>query len=214
MKIRIFYADDHAIVREGIARLLAAQPDMEIAGTAGDGAEAVEKLKTAPCDVLLLDLSLPKLPGVEVLREVKKTLPKVRVLILSMHAEDQYAVHLLRAGAAGYVSKGCSPDQLLTAIRKVARGERYISNATVEQLLRIGGKKEILPHEELSGREMEVFFLLTEGASPTVIAERLKLSGSTVSTYVARIKSKLGLKTLGEIVAYAHRHSIVRRTAG
>lgn len=207
--IRVFLVDDHAVLRAGLRRLLEDEDDMQIAGEAAGGVEALSKLATIACDVVVLDLSLPGRSGFDVLTEIRARRPDLKVLVLSVYPESQYAARLLKAGAAGYLSKGRSSDDVLEAIRTVAKGRRYLTHTAAERILDLEQHRGQLPHETLSERESEVFRRIAEGASPTDIAAEMKLSGSTVSTYVARIKQKLDVTSLGEIVQYAYRHKLV-----
>jgi DNA-binding NarL/FixJ family response regulator len=202
--IRIVLADDHTLVRAGIRQLIATARDMTVVGEAGDGHRAMRLLETTACDVLVLDLSLPVLSGTEVLTRAKATWPALAVLILSMYAEEQYARRLLAAGAAGYLAKDRSEDELLAAIRCVAEGRRYLPRALVDVA------PTAAPHATLSAREHQIFTLLFQGRTVSEIAAELDLGGSTVSTHVARIKAKLGVRTVTEIVSYAHREGLVR----
>ncbi len=208
-KIRIFLLDDHPVVRAGVRRLIDDEPDLHVVGEASGGVEMMKMLPTLECDIVILDLSLPGRAGFEVLDELQKTRPDIRVLILSVYPEAQYAARLLRAGASGYLSKVRGSGEILTALRTIAKGERYLTKMAAQSLENFeqsGGK---LPHEALSEREAEVFWRLAQGAAPGDIGEDLGLSPSTVGTYVARIKDKIGAATLGEIVAYAHRNRLV-----
>lgn len=205
--MRIFVADDHTVVRTGIKMLVHTAPDMAVVGEASDGHSVLDALETTPCDVLLLDLSLPRLSGVEVLRRVKERFPQIRVLVLSMYPEEQYALRMLRSGAAGYLSKDRSEHELIDAIRRVAEGQTYITQAVAE--LAVRGATPPTGHAALSGREHQIFLLVANGSTVSDIAAELDLGASTVSNYLARIKAKIGARTLGEIVSYAHREGRV-----
>ena len=205
--MRIFIADDHAVVRAGIKILVNTAPDMTIVGEASDGHAVLDALEANPCDVLLLDLSLPRLNGVEVLRRVRERFPHIQVLVLSMYPEEQYALRMVRAGAAGYLSKDRSEHELVEAIRHVAQGRTYVTPIVAEQAVR--GATPPDGHAALSGREHQIFLLVANGSTVSDIAAELDLSASTVSNYLARIKTKLGVRTLGEIVSYAHRAGLV-----
>jgi DNA-binding NarL/FixJ family response regulator len=208
--IRIVVADDHAIVRDGLKQLLAAAPGLEIAGEARDGHEVMKRVREEEFDVLLLDMSMPGKSGIELIRQVKAEKPKLRVLVLSMHEEHQYAVRAIRAGASGYVTKESASAQVVEAIRKVASGGAYITAAVAEQLA-LGAMPgaDGLPHEALSDREFQVFRMLAEGKSVGDIAERLNLSAKTVSTHKANILHKMGMQTSAELVRYALTHRLV-----
>lgn len=203
--IKVFIVDDHAVVREGVRRLLEDEPDLDVSGEAGGGVEVLARLATLECDVLLLDLSMPGRPGFDVLQQVKAKRPDIRVLILSVYPEAQYAASLIHAGATGYLGKGRSSKDLLAAVRAVAAGQvvgpPQIA-AQPQDALRA-------PHELLTDRETEIFRRLAEGTAPQDIALELGVAQSTVATHVARIKDKLEVTSLGEIVRYAHRHRLV-----
>lgn len=201
--IRIFLADDHVIVRDGVKRILDRTDGMHVVGEAGDGKALLEQLRTTACDVLILDLNMPEVGGIDVLRQVRASYPRLAVLILSMYAEDQYAARLLRAGASGYLAKGRSSDELVLAVQKVAGGGRYVTSSVAEHLL--SAADDAPSHEGLSQREHQIFMMLSQGKAPSEIATELGLSPSTVSTYIARIKKQLGAQTIGEIVRYASR---------
>ena len=202
--IRVFLVDDHAVVRDGVRRLIDDEADLTVTGEAGGGVEFLAQLATVECDVLVLDLSMPGRPGFDVLREVRAMRPDIRVLILSVYPESQYAASLLHAGAHGYLSKGRSSRQLLAAIRTVASGQVIAPPQATAALP--GGLRAL--HEALTDRETEIFRRLAEGAAPLDIALELGLAQSTVATHVARIKDKLEVASLGEIVRYAHRHRL------
>jgi DNA-binding NarL/FixJ family response regulator len=202
--IRVLLADDHAIVREGLRRLLGSASDIEIAGEAATGDEALDRLGSGRVDVLLLDISMPGKNFLDLLREVKQRHPRTRVLVLSGHAEDEYAVRALRAGASGYVAKERSPQELLAAIRKAQGGGRYVSPTLAEQLAAgVADDGDAVPHAALSDREYQVLQLLGAGLSVKEIGGRLGLSAKTVSTYRQRILEKLDLKTTADLIRYA-----------
>jgi DNA-binding NarL/FixJ family response regulator len=206
--IRVFLADDHAIVRHGLRQLIAAQPDMQLVGEASDGRQVLTAAGRSSWDVLVLDLSLPRVNGTEVLRRLRVELPRLRILVLSMYPESQYAARLLREGAAAYLSKTHAPEEVLAAVRAVARGGTYVS-ATIAEELRAADDGGEPPHASLSAREYQVFTLIFQGSRVSDIAAELDLSASTVSNHVARIKEKLGARSIAEIVNYAHRAGLV-----
>jgi DNA-binding NarL/FixJ family response regulator len=207
--IRIVVADDHTILREGLRQLLASASDLEIVGEASDGFEALELVRGADFDVLLLDLSMPGRSGIELIRQVKSEKPKLRVLVLSMHAEHQYAVRAVRAGASGYLTKDSAATQLVAAIRKVAGGGAFISAEVAEQLaLSAMPHAEGPPHMSLSDREYQVFQFLVSGRSVSDTATELNLSVKTVSTHKARLMEKIGVANQTELVHYAIRHRL------
>src|SRR5208283_2667159 len=192
--IRVVIADDHTIVREGLKQLLSAAGDLEIVGEARDGQETLRLVRDNEVDVLLVDLSMPGRSGMELIKQVKSEKPKLRLLVLSMHAERQYAVRAIRAGASGYLTKDSATTQLVSAIRKVAAGGAFISAEVAEALaLSAMPHAEGPPHASLSDREYQVFQLLVSGKAVTDIAADLNLSVKTVSTHKARLMEKMGL---------------------
>ena len=208
--IRVVLADDHGILREGLKQLLAADGGFEVVGEARDGHEVMQRVRELEFDVLVLDMSMPGRSGIELIKQVKGEKPKLRILVLSMHEEHQYAVRAIRAGASGYLTKEAASSRLVAAMKKVASGGAYISEAVAEQLAlgnMPGNKGE--PHEALSDREFQVFRMLAEGKSVADIAERLTLSVKTVSTHKANILQKMGLETTGELIRYALAHRLV-----
>jgi DNA-binding NarL/FixJ family response regulator len=207
--IRLVIADDHAIVREGLKRIVGDAGDLHIEAEAADGNEVVKLVREREFDVLVTDLSMPGRSGMELIKLVKAEKPRLRILVLSMHEEAQYAVRAIKSGASGYLTKESAPGQLVQAIRKIAAGGAYISSEVAEQLAlgaMPGGDKP--PHEALSDREFEVFRQLVAGTSVTEIAGNLKLSVKTVSTHKANLMQKLGISNSSELVRYAIRHGI------
>jgi DNA-binding NarL/FixJ family response regulator len=206
---RIVIADDHAIVREGLKRIVGDVADMQVVGEAADGTEVMQRVRELEFDVLVLDLSMPGRSGMELIKLVKAEKPKLRILVLSMHQELQYAVRAIKSGASGYLTKESAPAQLEQAIRKVASGGAFLTAEVAEQLA-LGAMpgSEGKPHESLSDREFEVFRLLAAGASVTDIATRLKLSVKTVSTHKANLMQKMGLANSSELVRYAMKHGL------
>lgn len=209
--IRVLIADDHAIVRQGLRQILADTQDMKVGGEAANGFEALQKIRDGgQWDVVLLDVSMPGKNGIDTLKQIKDEQPRLPVLVLSMYPEDQYAVRLLKAGAAGYLTKESAPEQLVTAIRIVAAGRKYINPAVAELLAgEIGRDSEQPLHATLSDREFEIMRLLASGISPTDIAEQLKLSVKTVSTYRVRLLAKMQLKNNSELTYYAIKNGLV-----
>lgn len=202
--IRIVIADDHTIMREGLKRILDTAEDIEVVGEAVDGFEALAHARRGGFDLLMLDLSMPGRSGVELIRQIKDEMPKLPILILTMHEEEQYAVRAIRAGARGYLTKESAGTQLLSAIRKVASGRPYISQEVAEQLaIDAMPANEELPHKHLSNREFEVFSLLVSGKSISEIADLLHLSAKTVSTHKTRILFKMEMTSIAEMVQYA-----------
>ena len=209
-KIRIFIADDHPIVRQGLRRIVEADAGMVISGEAGDATTLLGALQSTAADLILLDVSMPGGPFLETLRELRERHPTIRVLALSVHPEDQWAVRALRAGASGYLTKDHSPDQLLEAIRRVYRGGKYVSPTLAEQLAtQLDGGGQRAPHELLSDREFEVMRRLGNGLTVTQIASELALSAKTVSTYRTRILEKMAVATNADLVRYAAQHGLI-----
>ncbi len=206
--IRVLLADDHQIVRDGLKRILAANADIEVAGEAASGDEALALVRANDYDVALLDMSMPGLSGLDLVKRLKAEKPKVKLLVLSMHGEQQYAARALKAGASGYLTKDSAAPQLLGAIRKVAAGGMLISEAAAAGLVS-GAAGNGPPHGRLSDREFEVFRLLAAGRSPTEIAGQLHLSVKTVSTHKSRILEKMGLGGTAELVRYALEHKLL-----
>jgi DNA-binding NarL/FixJ family response regulator len=208
--IRIVIADDHTIVREGLKQLLSASPDLSVVGEAPDGSETLRRVRELDFDVLLLDMSMPGRSGIELIRQVHNEKPRLRILVLSMHQEEQYAVRAIKAGAAGYLTKESAPAQLVSAIRKVAGGGAFVTPAVAEQLaLHTMPRADGPPHKNLSDREFQVFRLLVAGRSVSQIASELKLSVKTVSTHKARMLEKMSLSNPAELVRYALHHRLI-----
>lgn len=208
-RCKVLVADDHPIVLEGIKQVLNAAPDMIVGGDAKTGDEVLSKVRRGGWDVLVLDFRLPGLHGLDLLRQIKRESPSLPVLILSMYAEDQFAVRLLKGGASGYITKESAPDELVKAVRKVCAGGKYISPQLAESLVEtIGQPQDEFPHHALSGREHEVLCLIGEGHSLSEIAAGLRLSVKTVSTYRTRILQKMRLKSTADLIRYALQHHL------
>jgi DNA-binding NarL/FixJ family response regulator len=208
--IRVVIADDHAIVREGLKRIVGDAADIEVVDEAADGTDVMRIVRLLEFDVLVLDLSMPGRSGMELIKLVKSEKPRLRILVLSMHQELQYAVRAIKSGASGYLTKESAPAQLVQAILKIAGGGAFIS-AEVAQQLALGampGAQAAAPHESLSDREFEVFRLLVAGTSVTDIAARLNLSVKTVSTHKANLMQKMGLNNQSELIRYALREGL------
>lgn len=210
--IRILIADDHAIVREGLKQILADTKDMVVAGDAENGADAIKLARIqADSDVLLLDISMPDKSGIEVLKQIRKESPKLAVLMLSMHREDQYAIRSLKAGAAGYLNKQSAPAELVDAIRQVAAGRKYISPALAQELANQVGdeNREVPPHEMLSDREYQTLVMIASGKTVSDIAAELTLSVKTISMYRSRLLQKMKLRHNAELTHYAIKNNLV-----
>lgn len=212
--IRIVLADDHTIVREGLKQLLLGAEGFEVAAEASDGHEVMKIVRELEFDLLLLDMSMPGKSGIEIIKQVRAEKPKLRILVLTMHEERQYAIRAIRAGASGYLTKESASGQLVEAIRKVAGGGAFISAEVAEQLA-LGAMPDAkgAPHEALSDREFQVFRMIAEGKSVSDIAGRLNLSVKTVSTHKANIMQKMRIETVGELIRYALAHRLVEETS-
>ncbi|MGH8718661.1 MAG: response regulator [Burkholderiales bacterium] len=208
--IRVLICDDHAIVRTGLKQILDEAPDMSVSGEAATGNEALQKLREVDCDVVLLDIAMPEKNGIDTLKQIKQVKPGLAVLVLSMYPEEQYAISLLRAGAAGYMTKESATDQLLAAIRKVAQGGKYISPTLAEILAsELGGDTDKPLHENLSKREFQIFCKLAAGQTVSDIANEVFLSVKTVSTYRSRVLEKMKMKNNAELTYYAVKNGLI-----
>src|SRR6185436_12977949 len=208
--IRVAVIDDHAVVREGLKRIISENPGMVVTAEAGDGYEAIKILQNAPCDVVLLDITMPNKSGLDVLKQLHAESPRLPVLVLSMHSEDQYAVRVLRAGASGYLTKESAPAKLVQAIRKVVRGGKYVSPSLAEKLvLDLETHSDKPPHELLSDREFQVLCMIASGRTVTETANELALSVKTISTYRVRILEKLKMKHNADLTRYAIKQGLV-----
>ena len=210
MAVRVLVADDHALVRKGLQQVIKEQaPDM-VVGEATDGEQVLSMVRKEKWDVLVLDIGMPKRSGLEILQELRAIQPKLPVLILSVHPEDQYAIRVLKAGAAGYLSKDSALDELVDAIRKAVGGGRYVSASLAEKLaLGLSGGLDKLPDETLSDREMTVLLKMGAGMSVGEIADELALSVKTVSTYRTRILEKMGYKSNADLIRYVIEHQLL-----
>jgi DNA-binding NarL/FixJ family response regulator len=208
--IRIAVADDHAVVRKGLNKIISEVQDFALAGEAGSADELLTLLRSRPFDVVVLDLTLGTRSGIDIVKHIRSEFPRLPVLILSMHAEDLFAVRALRAGASGYLQKEVAPEELLVAIRRVAAGGTYVSRAMAERIAAdlAQGDARLMPHERLSDREFEVLRLLGVGQSVTDIARALNLSPKTVSTHRTHILEKTGLQSNADIVQYVIAHQL------
>lgn len=208
--IRVLIADDHAIVREGLKQILADTKDIVVAGYAENGSDAIRLSRDDNCDVLLLDISMPDRSGIDVLKLVRKESPKLAILMLSMHREDQYAIRSLKAGAAGYLNKQSAPAELVNAIRQVASGRKYVSTALAQELAnQIGDDHNIPLHETLSDREYQTLVMIASGKTVSDIAAELTLSVKTISMYRSRLLQKMKLRHNAELTHYAIKNRLV-----
>lgn len=207
-RLRVFIADDHAVVRDGLARLMSDTSDLEVAGTASDSASVVKQARDADWDVVVLDIGLPGAGGVEVLSQLKAMAPQLPVIIFTMHPEDRFAVRLLKAGAAGYLCKTRSPSEVLEAVRRVAAGGRWVP-PTIGELLLDDRASPTHKYETLTDREYQVFRMILDGKDPSHVAIELHLSPSTVSTHIRRIKQKLGAQSTADVIRYGFRAGLI-----
>lgn len=209
--IRIAIVDDHAVVRAGLRQFLAEQMDFEITGEAATGREALDIVRRGEAEVIILDISMPDQNGVDLLAAIKAREPDLPVLILSGFPEAHYATTLLRQGAAGYLNKECDPEEIVRAIRIVARGRKYITPAVGELLANgLNGNADSMPHEQLSEREFQVFLRLAKGETVGNIADSMALSVKTVSTYRSRVMEKLKLASNSDLTYYALKNGLIQ----
>jgi two-component system invasion response regulator UvrY len=207
--IKVFIVDDHIIFREGLKKVIATAPDMEVADEAGEGREALGKITRNAYDVVLLDLGLPGMDGLDVLRTARERKPALPILVLSIFPEEHYALRVLKEGAAGYLTKESVPNDLIRAIRSAAQGGKYVSASLGERLAdRLVGKRGPQLHELLSSREYQIFRMLGAGKSVKEIAQELCLAPTTVSTYRSHVLEKMGMKSNADLVRYALEHGL------
>ena len=213
--IRVLLADDHAMVRAGLKELLAATGDIQVAGEAANGQEVLAQVRERDYDVAVLDMSMPGRNGIELIKLVKAEKAKLKILVLSMHGEAQYAVRALKAGASGYLTKESAADQLVAAIRRIAAGGAYVTPETAQRLaLDAAQRTEAAPHTLLSDREFQVFQMIANGAAVGAIAKQLSLSVKTVSTHKTRIMEKMGLANQSELIRYAIENKLLDDSPG
>lgn len=214
MKIRILVADDHAIIREGLSIMLGNQPDMEVVGTAANGREAVRLVDEQEPDVVVMDISMPELNGIEAIRQMLLRHPQIKVVVLSIHGTKPYVYRALKAGAKGYLIKETAGIEVLDAVRAVCRGERYLSQSIADRLTDVSFRNleasiDFSPLETLSPREREILQLVAEGKTSQEIAERLSLSPKTVDTYRSRLMRKIGVEDMAGLVRFAIQHGVI-----
>jgi two-component system, NarL family, invasion response regulator UvrY len=210
--IKVLITDDHPVVRRGIRQILEDEEGISLVNEAGNGKEMFGKLKEQKYDVILLDISLPGRNGLDLISQIKRTQPSVAILILSIHSEEMYAIKALKSGASGYLSKASAPEELISAIKKVVGGERYISSALASALAESLISDSVkLPHQLLSCRELEVLSLFEEGKKIVQIAAELSLSPKTISTYRARMLEKLKLHTTADLIRFAILEGVTRQ---
>jgi DNA-binding NarL/FixJ family response regulator len=203
-------ADDHAVVRHGLKQILSEEPDILEVGEAGSVAEALRLSREGEWDVVILDITMPDGSGLDILRELRHEKPQLPVLVLSVHSEDQYALRVLRSGAAGYLTKECAPQELVQAVRRVVSGGKYVGLDLAERLAEVlAGDRDAQAHEQLSDREFQVLCLIGSGKSAGEIAQELSLSPKTVSTYRRRVLDKMHLSSNGELTRYVVEHHLV-----
>lgn len=208
--IRIALADDHKIVRQGLKQILGEEADLQVVGEASNGGETLKLVTESPLDVLVLDMSMPGRSGIELIKLIKLEKPKLAILVLSMHQEEQYAVRAIKAGAKGYLTKESASDQLISAIRKVASGGVFITPAVAERMaLDFGASQDEASHTQLSDREYQIFEMIVAGKNVTAIADEISVSVKTVSTHKARILQKMRMSSSAELIHYAIDHSLV-----
>jgi two-component system, NarL family, invasion response regulator UvrY len=207
--IRVVVVDDHAIVREGLKRILSETSDIAVTGEAADEREALEVIRREPCDVVVTDISMPGRGGLDLIDEMRRRHCGVPALVLSVHGEEELAIRALKAGAAGYVTKNTAPRDLLRAIRKVSRGGRYVTESVAERLAsRLDPARGETLQDRLSDREFQVLCMMARGKATREVAEELALGVKTVETYRIRLRRKLGVKSIAALIAYAIRHKL------
>ena len=208
--LKILIADDHAVVRQGLRQILSNDPHLQVVGEAASGDEVLRLAETTKLDAVVLDLTMPGKSGLDVLKELRRKHPQLPVLVLSMQPEDQFAIRIMKAGAAGYITKECAPEELIGALRTVCQSRKYVSPQLAERLaVFIAEDTEKLPHENLSDREYQVLRMLAFGKTASEIADELGLSIKTVSTYRGRVLDKMKMGTNSELTRYALQHQLI-----
>ncbi len=209
--VKICIADDHAIFREGLKQIIAGTANMVVAGEAADASEMLDKVRQGDYDLAILDISLPGRSGLDLLVDIKALKPKLPVLILSMHPEEQYALRALKCGASGYLTKGSSSQELLAALQRISLGKKYVSDFLAEALAcRLGTDNDRPLHEQLSDREFQVMGMIAAGTTPKKIAEQLMISIKTVNTYRTRILQKMNATCNADLTRYALEHRLLQ----
>ena len=209
--INVFIADDHALIREGIKKLLSPFSDIKLVGETADPFEIIELIKKNNCDILILDLSMPGKNGLDLIKEIKTLYPEIKILVMTMMPEDQFAKRTLKIGASGYLTKESAPEELITAIRKIASGRKYISETLAEKLAQDLDETAEKPLQDLlSDREFQVMKMMAAGKSQTDIAAELSISVSTINTYRSRILEKLNLKSNAELIRFAYQNNLIK----
>ncbi len=208
--VKIIIADDHKLFREGLKQILKDEPDIIIVEEASTGQEVLYKIEKSDVDILILDISMPGLSGLDVLKQLKSSKSKFSILVLSMYPEEQYALRAIKLGASGYITKASASDELILAIRKISKGGTYISSSIAEKLIfSLKDDSESHPHHKLSDREFQILQLVASGKTMTQIADELCLSVKTISTYRSRILEKMNMKSNAELIHYALKHNII-----
>lgn len=209
--IRVLIADDHPVVRSGLEMILSKDPNIVVVGAVGNGRYVVDFLDSNPCDVLVLDIAMPGMSGLEVMEQLKREKNKVRVLVLSMHKEEIYALEAFKAGAAGYLIKECVPLDLIEAVKKAASGGKYVSSRSAEKMAFEIGRRSAgkAPHETLTSREFQVMRMIAEGVTPKNIAGELYVSAKTINSHRIRILEKMNIKTNAELTRYALENKLI-----
>jgi DNA-binding NarL/FixJ family response regulator len=207
---KVLICDDHAVVRQGLKQILLEDSNKFLCEEAKNGREVLDMIADTKWDAVVLDISLPGMSGIEILKEIKKIKPKLPVLVLTVHSEEQFGLRTLKAGAAGYLTKDSAPEELVNALKRIMDGGKYINQQIVEILMNdVDNNSDKLPHENLSNREFEIMRLIASGKAPMQIADELALSVKTVSTYRSRLLEKMKFSTNAEITHYAITNKLV-----
>jgi two-component system invasion response regulator UvrY len=208
--LRILVADDHAVVREGLKQILSGMVGVTVSGEASDGVQALDQARKGDYDLVLLDIAMPGMSGLDVLKQLKSEKPDLPILMLSMYPEEQYAIRTLKAGASGYLAKESAPEELIAAIRKVCQGGKYVTSSLAEKLATyLKSDMERSPHERLSDREYQIVLMIASGKTVSEIAKELSLSVKTISTNRSRALEKMGMRNNAEITHYVIKNGLV-----